>query len=227
MDIIEAVNQRKSIRAFKADPIPQEILTDILENAVRAPSWANTQPWGFAVVTGTDLREIKKGFIAKKPGESDTDVPWPGEFPEPFNTRRKNGGAGLLEILGIDREDTEKRDQWRQESMKLFGAPFAIYILVNRAFFYQPNGMNVWASYDCGLVAQNIMLLATSYGLGTIPLANAVWHSSVIRKILQIPDSSLIVVGICIGYPDWEAPVNQFRSAREPIDKTVGWYGFG
>ena len=45
MDIVEAIQQRKSIRAFKPDPVPKEILKEILELALRAPSWANTQPW--------------------------------------------------------------------------------------------------------------------------------------------------------------------------------------
>ncbi|MFC2022424.1 nitroreductase family protein, partial [Chloroflexota bacterium] len=41
MDIVEAIRYRKSIRAFKPDVVPQEILKEIMELALRAPSWAN------------------------------------------------------------------------------------------------------------------------------------------------------------------------------------------
>jgi nitroreductase len=59
MEIVEAIQKRKSIRAFKSDPVPQEILKKIMELALRAPSWANTQPWEFAIVTGKKLEEIR------------------------------------------------------------------------------------------------------------------------------------------------------------------------
>jgi nitroreductase len=45
MDIVEAIKTRKSIRAFKPDPVPQDILKEIMRLAQNAPSWANTQPW--------------------------------------------------------------------------------------------------------------------------------------------------------------------------------------
>ena len=65
MDVSEAINQRKSIRAFKPDPVPRDVLTKILEGAIRAPSWANTQPWEFAVATGKPLEEIRAGFLER------------------------------------------------------------------------------------------------------------------------------------------------------------------
>ena len=58
MDIVEAIQQRKSIRAFKPDPVPQQVLRQIMELALCAPSWANTQPWGFALVAGEKLKEM-------------------------------------------------------------------------------------------------------------------------------------------------------------------------
>jgi len=62
------------------------------------------------------------------------------------------------------------------------------------------------------------MLLATKYGLGTVAQAQAVTYPEVLRKVLGIPDSKLIVLGIAIGYPDWDDPINQFQSEREPLD---------
>ncbi len=111
--------------------------------------------------------------------------------------------------------------------MRHFGAPSVIYICIDRSFYFQGEGLNVWPIFDCGLVAENIMLIATKYGLGTIPQAAAVVYPDVLRKVLGIPDTKLIVLGISIGYPNWDDPINQWWTDREPLDKICKWYGFG
>jgi nitroreductase len=64
-------------------------LQEIMENVRNTPSWANSQPWEFAIVTGRQLEEIQKAFLAKDEWESVTDVPRPPEFPEPYLGRRQ------------------------------------------------------------------------------------------------------------------------------------------
>ncbi|MGB5924829.1 MAG: nitroreductase [Dehalococcoidia bacterium] len=228
MDIVEAIHQRKSIRAFKSDPVPKEVLKEIMELALRAPSWANTQPWEFAIVTGKKLEEITQAFAEKaaKGAEDNPDVPRPREFPDPYDTRRRVVGRKVLELKGISRDDKEKRKWWLLQGLRLFEAPCAIYIYIERSFYQQGDGSNIWPVFDCGLAAENIMLLATEYGLGTIAQIQAVVYPDVLRKVLEIPDSKLIVLGIAIGYPDWDDPVNQLRSEREPLDDVSTWYGF-
>ena len=70
------------------------------------------------------------------------------------------------------------------------------------------------------------MLLATRYGLGTVVQAQAAAYPSVLREVLEISDSKIVLLGIAIGYPDWDNPVNQFTTEREPLDKIVTWHGF-
>lgn len=65
MGISEAINHRNSIRAFKPDPVPVDTLKQILEQSMRAPSWANTRPWEFAIATDKTLEEIRQGFLQK------------------------------------------------------------------------------------------------------------------------------------------------------------------
>jgi len=226
MDITEAIRSRKSIRAFKPDLVPQAILKEILELALRAPSWANTQPWEFIVASGKPLEEIKQAYINKAAEPAHPDLAAPRGFPEPYNSRRRPVGIKLFEAKGIAREDREARRQWYAQGLRLFGAPCVIYILIDRAFYFQGEALNVWPVFDCGAVAENIMLLATKYQLGTIPEIQAVLYPEVLRKALAIPESKLIVLGIAIGYPDWDDPVNKFRSDREPLDKVTTWHGF-
>jgi len=220
MDISDAVNQRKSIRAFKPDPVSVDLLKKILEEAIRAPSWANTQPWEFVVATGEPLERIRAGFLEKAGTSPSFDVPRPPEFPDRYAAR----------IRVLDRQnrlvtpkDWESR---RVQNFRHYGAPVVIYILTSRDFYYQPKGLNVWALYDCGAVAQNIMLLATKYGLGTVAQAQAVAYPSVLRQELSISESRIFFLGIAIGHPDWDNPVNQFRTEREPLESITGWHGF-
>ncbi|MFC1930490.1 nitroreductase [Chloroflexota bacterium] len=227
MDVIEVINQRMSIRAFKTDPVPLDILKRIMEVALRAPSWGNTQPWEFAIVSGRELEEIRRGFIERAEEEPSSDISRPQEFPEPYAARRRARAAKNLEIKGIRREDSEGRGWWRLQGLRHFGAPTVIYICINRSFYFQDKVLNVWPVFDCALVAENIMLAAIKYGLGTVPQAQAVAYPGVLRKVLGIPDSKLIVLGISIGYPNWDDPINQWRTDREPRDKVCKWYGFG
>lgn len=220
MDCAEAIRERRSIRAFKPDPVSRDILNQIIEQALRAPSWANTQPWEFAIVTGKQLKEIQKGFLERGEQEPAPDIPRPYEFPEPYMSRinalptKKRTGA---------REDMGDR---RTRNFTHYGAPAVIYLLMGRPIFYQQKGINVWSIYDCGSVVQNIMLLSTSNGLGTVAQAQAVVYPDIIRRVLAIPESKLIALGIAVGYPDWDNPINHSRAEREPITTITDWYGF-
>jgi nitroreductase len=228
MDISDVISQRKSTRAFKPEPVPKGIIKEIIEMSLRSPSWANTQPWEFAVVGGKTAEEIRKACEEKAMSGApmNPDIAPPAGFPEPFDSRRRAVGKKMFDVLGFGRDDKEKRLQWGLRGFKLFDAPNVIYILTDRSFYSQDARMNVWPLFDCGLVAQNIMLLAVKHGLGTIPEIQAVAYPDVLRKILSIPDSKLIVLGIALGYPDQDHPISQLRSEREPVDGVTLWYGF-
>jgi nitroreductase len=226
MDIAEAIDQRKSIRAFKSDPVSRDTLREIMELALRAPSWGNTQPWEFAVVTNRKLEEIKQAFVEKADEEPNPDIRRPREFPQPHDTRYRALGRRILEVKGIDRADKEERRRWNLQGLRLFGAPCVIYICIDRSLYWQGDTLNIWPLFDCGLVVENIMLLATRHGLGTVPQIQAVVYPDVVRRVLEMPDSKLIVLGIAVGYPDWDDPVNQLRSEREPLENVSVWHGF-
>ena len=197
-----------------------------MELALRAPSWANTQPWEFAIVGGKKLQEIRQAFTEKVEEQPNPDLPYPQQFPEPYDTRRRALVMKTFEIKRINREDRERRKWWRLQGLRFFEAPSAIYIYTDRSFYLQGDSLNVWPIFDCGLVAENIMLLAVKYGLGTVPQIQTVTYPDVLRTILGIPDSKFMVLGIAIGYPKWGDPINQFCSEREPLDKVARWYGF-
>jgi nitroreductase len=221
MEFIDVLKSRRSIRAFKPDNIPQGVLKKIIEEAMWAPSWANTQPWEFVVATGKPLQEIVKQYLAKAKERAYSDIARPPEFPEVYLNRIK-----ALAPPGPppSKEDMEKR---MVSSLSHYGAPAVIYILIDKSFFYTSRGTNYWSLYDCGAVAQNICLIATNYALGTVQQAQAVPYPDVLRSVLGTPESKLFAIGIAIGTPDWDNPaVKMPRSTREPVEKITRWVGF-
>lgn len=220
MDVLEAIRTRKSVRAFRPDPVPKETLAELMEICLRAPSWANTQPWEFAIVGGRVLEELKQRLAEKYAtnAESHPDIPWP-TFPDLYNERSREIGRWLSETLGIARDDRDKRQQLWVSGARFFEASAGIIIYIDRA-------LSTYPVMDVGMMIQTIMLGALGYGLGTCPEAMVVRYPEVLREVLHIPESKLIVIGLAIGYADTESPINKFRSKREPLETLVTWHGF-
>ena len=228
MDVIQAIKERKSIRAFKPDQVPLDLLKEILELAMRAPSWANTQPWEFAVVTGEKLKSIQDGFVKRGAADLEnlqSEVPRPYDFPEPYISRIKK--MQVKEMRGRTSELTPEEMKERMlVNFRHYGATTCIYLLIGKNYLKQEQGINVWGMYDSGSVVQNIMLLAVNYGLGTIAQAMAVVYPDIIHEELKIPQNKLIALGIAIGYPDWDNDVNEDFRDREALDTMAKFYGF-
>lgn len=224
MDVVEGILLRKSVRAYKSDPVPRKLLEDILETALRAPSWGNTQPWEFIILGGEKLQKIKEALSHVWGEVRRPDIPFPVKFPEPYITRQRNLGKKLFEMKEIARGDRKRTREWYMEMARFFDAPNAILISIDSSCYRMDNFINVWAPISCGFVAMNIALLATCHGLGTCLEVAPFAYPDIIRKKLGILDSKLMVLAIAIGYPDWDAPVNQFRSEREPLEGMAKWY---
>lgn len=219
MDLVEAIRCRKSIRAYKPVPVPNKILSELLDTCIRAPSFANTQPWEFAIIGGKVLDELKRALVhkAEEDAPRDPDIPDP-TFAGRYLERRRENGRQLFEVLGIAREDREKRHQWSLTGSRFFDAPNAIIIYIDKS-------LGAWSILDVGIVMQTIMLAAQNYGLGTCAQYRAVIYPEELRRVLNIPESKLIVCGLAIGYPDMDAPQNWFQSTRDPLDAFVTCHG--
>jgi nitroreductase len=228
MDVIHAIKERKSIRAFTPDQVPLDLLKEILERAMRAPSWANTQPWEFAVVTGQKLKAIQDACIERGAAavqDSHSEVARPYDFPEPYASRIKQ--MQTKERRGRTTEmKPEEMEARMVNNFRHYGATTCIYLLIGRNYVQQEKGINVWGLYDSGSVVQNIMLLAVNYGLGTVAQAMAVVYPDIIHKELGIPEDKLVALGIAIGYPDWTSEINKDFRDREPLDTMATFYGF-
>lgn len=218
MDVKEAVQARRSIRAFSAKPIPKEILKEILEQALQAPSWGNTQPWKLTVVVGPILEKIREEYLRlSRQGVSvNPDFPFQTAFNEIQTSRYKGLGKNLFKALGIGREDQEKRLAYNLDMTSFFGAPCLVYLHFDKGF-------HPYALMDGGIILQTIALLAVEHGLGTCILTRSVSYPDVVRKHTGLPSDQDLIMGIGIGYPEKGHPANLFRSQRGKPEEFIDW----
>jgi nitroreductase len=220
MEIVKAIKSRQTIRAFKSVPVSRDILQELLETAIRAPSWANTQTWELSVAGGEAMEELRQNIVSKAltDAERQPDIPRP-DWPSPYRERTKENGSKLFQLLGIARDDKEKQLDWMVQMHSFFGAPNAIFI-------FSDKGLSQWSLFNIGLLSENIALAAMQYGLGTAMLASVTGYAEDIKTILNIPQTKQLVIGIAIGYPNMQSPSNSFRSSREPLSSLATWHGF-
>ncbi|MDP2917036.1 MAG: nitroreductase family protein, partial [Dehalococcoidia bacterium] len=134
MELMEAIKLRKSIRAYKPAPVPRDTITKILEVATRSPSGMNTQPWEFTVLGGKVLDDLRQALRA----QVNAGVPINPDFPRTnftgvYRERQVEVGVALYRLLGIAREDKEKRRQWHLEVVCAFDAPNLIIVSIDEA----------------------------------------------------------------------------------------------
>jgi nitroreductase len=118
---VEAISKRKSIRAFKSDPVPVDTLKQLMKLALRAPSWGNTQPWEFVIVSGKELEEIRSGFVENAEDALNPDIDRPQQYPESYAARYRAMAAKFLEVRGIQREDRIGRGWWQSTPLVALG----------------------------------------------------------------------------------------------------------
>lgn len=219
MDVIEAIKTRRSIRGYKPDPVPREVLTEILQIATRAPSSVNTQPWEFTIIAGDVLEKVKQASVAKFNAGEPGNLDWEDErFKDECRERQVALAIQLYKSMGIAREETEKRTDWARRGYRYFDAPAVIIISVDKEHLPR-------TQFDIGAVAQNVALAALEYGLGTCMHDQGISYPDVLREFAGIPESKRPIICLSIGYPDGVFPADKVVSEREPIDSITTWCG--
>ncbi len=223
MDVTEAIESRMSCRAFLGTPVPQATVREILATASRAPSGGNLQPWLVYVLTGEPLRELierVRAKIAAHPlGEGTEYNIYPPNLKEPYRSRRFKCGEDLYALVGIGREERERRLQQYARNYEFFGAPVGLFFAIDRIM-----GPDQWA--DVGMLMQSIMLLARERGLHTCPQESwAGWHRTV-GEFLGLPPELMLFCGMSLGYRDESAPVNRLWTERAALEEFATLRGF-
>lgn len=214
MQVAEAVARRRSVRAFTSEPVPSDLLREVVEQAGRAPSGGNLQPWRIHVLLGPALARFR-AVMAERLQQGPPDPPeyhvYPPSLHEPYRSQRFELGEALYALLGIARDDKAARLRQFDRNYDFFGAPAALFCFVDRRM--QPGQ---WS--DLGMYLQTLMLLLQERGVDSCAQeAWATYHKTV-SAFVNAPAEHMLFCGMAIGHADPRAPENQLLSARAPLE---------
>lgn len=215
MEFGEVVRQRRSMRAFLPDPVPTDVICDLLRTASCAPSGTNVQPWKVHVVTGETRRRLELEVLAHretKPDDDKAEFARTSKRKEPYISRMRALGKDMYGRIGIPRGD--EAASWRQwgRNYSFFDAPVGLIFTIDKE-------LDAMSFLDIGMFMQTLMLAAKDRGLDTCAQGawNLFWTAT--RRILSIPANEYVIAGMALGYADLGHPVNGLVAAREPLDK--------
>lgn len=221
MRVSEAINSRRSMRAFKPDPVSKADLEWIVTNANRSASNGNLQPWKLYVTMGEARKRLSAAIHKAMDGGdngpgSEYDV-YPKHFAPVYDQRRKLVGKQLYTLLGVPKGDAAGMLKQFKKNYDFFDAPVGMILCIDRGM-----GNGQWI--DCGIFLDQLMLLAREKGLHTCPQAAFSRYQHVVRRELNIPDDQVVICGLALGYADPDAVPNNLVTERAPIGDFTTWY---
>ena len=220
---------RHSVRDFRPDPVPSQVLDAILDDARQAPSWSNTRPFMVALATGERADRLRSAYIAefdatlpfqhKEPGAMarlvlsgkapDGDYRTWAPYPAELLPHSQAVGGQLYAHMGIARDDREARDAATRRNCEAFGAPAIGFVLIHK-------GLMPFAALDAGIMLQTLFLSAKAHGVDSCPLGVlATWRRPFDAEF-EAPADYHLITGFALGYAS-DAPVNDFRAERRPV----------
>lgn len=223
----QLIRTRRSVRDFLPKTIPEELLNAVLADANWSPSWSNTQPYRIAIASGDVRNRISNelcnlfdlgmsaqngGLMGKlrilltRRGLPDGDFSTQFTYPEDLQPKRRATGAGLYEVLGIERKDNAARDKQMRRNFEFFGAPTVIFLFAHK-------GLHEFSILDTGIFLNSLMLSAHAHGLATCAQGALATWASPIRSEFKIPAKYQLICGVSIGYASASA-VNNFNPGR-------------
>ena len=223
MKLEKAMIERRSIRGFKDEPVSQALLEDVIALANRAPSSMNTQPWHLHVLTGKPLEAVRHGNTERMLAgmtpvrEIEDYAAYEGEH----RKRQIEIAVQLFEVMGIKREDAERRQDWVMRGFRQFDAPVSIVVCFDRSLL-----QNTIAHFDTGAMTYGLVLAAWSKGLGAVINGQGIMQSPVVREAANIPEDQVILTCVALGWPDEEFVANSVVSRRRPIENVTRFLGF-
>ena len=223
MDFQELVHSRRSVRGFRDEAVPKAVIAEIIEDAKRAPSSMNSQPWHVHVLAGAPLDEVRRRnmeeMVAGKPSKRDifTHGPYEGAHRE----RQVGVAKQLFAAMGIARDDKAMRQDWVLRGFRQFDAPVSLVLTYDRIL--DPGAT---CHFDLGALCYGIVLAAWDRGICAVVNGQGISRSDIVREVAQIPEEEAIMTCIAMGYPDEAFAANAVRSELTPTDAFVRYVGF-
>ena len=223
MNFTEFSQSRKSVRGFKNKPIAKDVIDEIISTAKWAPSSYNTQTWQIHAVAGEVLNKIREGntnntLSGVKPKR---DFAYKEEYQGIHKQRQRDVAMQLFEVMGIERDDKEKRTDWMLRGFRQFDAPVSLVLTYKKDL--EPAAIT---QFSLGSLAYGIILAAWERGIGCVINGQGIMQSAVVHEHANIPDDEAIMICIAMGYPDENFAANNVRSTRIDNSDFVKYIGF-
>lgn len=191
----EWMNLRRSVRDFSDQPIPKEVIENIIRAASTAPSGAHKQPWTFVVVTHREIKKQIREAAEKEEHES-------------YHGRMSEEWIEDLKPLQTD---------WTKPFLET--APYLI-VVFKKAYDMLPNGSkrnNYYVNESVGIACG--FLLAAIHHAGLVTLTHTPSPMNFLTKILNRPENERPFLLLPIGYPAQETFVPQLK--RKDLDEVT------
>ena len=218
--IAHVICSRRSVRAFKPDPVSQETLETLLTLAARAPSGTNTQPWKVYVLQGEAKQRLSQRIMAahNQPDPSDPHTEeyhyYPQEWCSPYVDRRRKVGWDLYQLLGLTRDNKAGMHAQHGRNYQFFDAPVGLIFTIDRI-------MEQGSWLDYGMFLQTLMLAARAFELDTCPQAAFTQYHRLIAEELALPEQEMVVCGMSLGYADHAKIENTLTTERMSLPEFV------
>lgn len=191
MPLFDAIHAQRAIRYLKPDPIPDEVIDQLLEAAVRAPSGGNSQQWGFIVVRDAELRRQL--------------ATWYEDFWDNVYSKR------------LDRQGSPVTRSAGHLAKHFADVPVVIIPCIRGGKGSERDVLTTGASIYPA--AQNIMLAGVALGIGSVITTFLQNHEEKVKALLGIPDDLQTACAIPMGYPSGEEGFGGSR--RKPLSEVV------
>ncbi|WP_165665501.1 nitroreductase [Metapseudomonas otitidis] len=223
MSVVELLQQRTSIRAFTDQPVDAATVHALLDAARWSPSGGNLQPWQVIAVAGAEKAAVERlateTLLRNPTGEADEFPIYPAALGEPYRTRRYQVGEALYALLGVPREDKAGRLRALARNFQFFGAPVGLFFVIDRSM-----GHGQWA--HLGMFMQSLALVAQERGLSTCMQEAWGMVRQSLHRHFALAEDQVLYCGMALGHADPQAPVNQLRSERAPVEAFARFQGF-
>lgn len=214
----DIVRSRRSVRGFLPDPVPAADIRAVLQDAQRAPSNCNTQPWQVHIVSG-ERREALSAQLLQADRADRTSADFSFDYADfgggSYLQRAQEQGAAYYQSLGVERSDTEGRRGAALRNLEFFGAPHVALLFLPRF------GDGVRVAADVGMYAQTFLLALEARGLAGIPQTMLGFYADTVRESLGVEAQMKLLFGISFGSADPQGPSSEYRMGRVPLAESV------
>lgn len=196
LNMLSAIMDRRSIRKYKQDPVPKQLIEEILQAGILAPSSKNRQPWKFIVATGASkedmLAAMNKGLLREK------------EMPLlPESAEHLSGAEYTLKIM--------------EQASVIIAIVNTLGVDINNILTTEERISEICNVQSIGAAIENMTLAATDLGLGSLWICDTYFAHAELCDWLNVEGE--LVAAMAIGYVDENPPARP----RKSMEAVVEW----